>query len=233
MTHECGTHAFAPLASGGMLVIYGDGANVNGGFNELKSIKATQTQAQGFWPSTTDGTGSKAIFGTSVATDPQDWAIINVSTTKIYAARRTGLTSIAVRVYSTAGDSWSATPTQPGTTPGNMAVGDGMAGVSNGIDFWLFVLDDTHSTLVYNKFTTAAGTWGGWVVADTVDATATNLSGCAQAGGNVVAAVTFSVTNGGSFDTYVSQVFIGPVSPVPSAHRPAPFKPGSATLRGF
>lgn len=221
MTHECGTHAFAQLEAGGMLVIYGDGANTNGSSNEMKSIKANQTQAQGFWPSTTDGTGSKAVFGASVATDPQDWCIVSVDTTHIYAARRTGNTTIATRAYNTAGNSWSATANQPPALTGKVIkAGAGVVGISDGTNFWLFIIDSTDNAIKYCNYTVAAGTWGAWTTLEAVDSTATKMGGYPSLGSGG-AAVIYSVTNGGNFDTYVSALplSVKPHGPFPT-YRP-------------
>lgn len=239
MTNECGAYGFAPLASGGMLLAYGDGAQTNGSFSDLWSLKANQTQAQGFWPSTTDGTGRAAVFGTAVTTDPHDWCLIPVSTANIYCARRTGTTSIAVRVYSTGGNTWSALGAQPPATAGTIKAAAGVVGATDGTDFWLFVIDGTHNTIIYCKFSVALGTWGNWITLANVDSTATKLAGQINANGaggptRNLAGLMYSVTNGSNFDTYVVSLKTAVTPPTftfdqqINVTRPAAFRPGLA-----
>lgn len=207
MDNECTCYGFAKLASNGMLLVYDNGLNPNGvppNFQELKSITANQTQAQGFWPSTADGTGSANVFGSNSTQDIQDWSVVGVDTTHIYCSRRTGNTTIETRVYSTGGNSWSALTNQPPALTGKVIKsGGGVMGVTDGVDMWLFVIDSTDNAIKYVKFTVAAGTWGAWTLLETVDSTAKYLSGYPTVAGQR-AGLIFAVTNGGNFDTYVS-----------------------------
>lgn len=204
MANECITYGLAKLASNGMLLVYDTGAGTPPNFSDLNSMKANQTQGQGFWPSTTDGTGFKVVFGSAVTNDIQDWCLVGVDTTHIYCTRRTANTTLATRVYSTGGDSWSALGNQPPALTGKVikATG-GVMGVTDGTDMWIFVIDSTDNAIKYVKYSVGAGTWGSWTLLESVDSTAKYMSGYPVAGNNS-AGLIYAVTNGGNFDTYVS-----------------------------
>lgn len=211
MTNECQCYGFAPLDNGGMIVVYDTGDQVAPNFSELKSIKANQTQAQGFWPATS-GTGV-AVFGSASTQDIQDWCLINVDTTHIYCARRTGNTTIAVRKYNTGSDTWSALATQPPTFGGVIKAGGGVVGITNNYDFWLFVIDGTNNVISYVKYNEVYDTWGTWTTVAAVDSTAKYLS-CSPILGPISgvtsqAGLIYQVTNGGSFDAYVTPLLVG------------------------
>jgi hypothetical protein len=238
MAHECTNYAFAPLASNGMLLVYGDGGGTNGQPTDFKSMKANQTQAQGFWPSTSDGTGGVAVFGSAVTIDPQDWCVIPVDTTHIYAARRTGTTTIAMRSYTTGTNTWAALTAPPATT-GTIKAGGGVVGATDGTDFWLFVIDSTNNQIIYNKYSVSGAVWGAWVALANVPTTATKMAAQvnANAAGGVnrnLAGLIYSVQNSTNWDTYVVALKTAITPPVFTfdfrigSTRPAPFRPGLA-----
>jgi hypothetical protein len=211
MPNECQCYGFAPLDNNGMLAVYDSGAGVPPNFTELLSIKANQTQAQGFWPATSaPGT---AVFGSSVTNDIQDWCLVWVDTQNIFCARRTSNTAIAVRQYNTGANTWAATPSQPPAFGGVIKAGGGVVGVTNNVDFWLFVIDGTNNVISSVKYNAAFDTWGAWTTVSAVDSTAKYLS-CSLVLGPATgvlsqAGLIYQVTNGGSFDAYVAPFLAG------------------------
>lgn len=214
MTNECQCYAFAPLASNGMLCVYDTGAGTPPNFSDLSSRKANQTQGQGFWPATS--AAGNAVFGSAVTNDIQDWCCVPVDNTHIYALRRTAATTIAMRVYSTGGDSWSAGTAPPTLTGKTIKAGGGLMGVTDGIDMWIFVIDSTDNAIKYCKYTVAAGTWGSWTTLETVSSTATKMSGYPKIGGTKFG-LSFMETNGGNFDTRVTTLELAPPGVIPDS----------------
>jgi hypothetical protein len=198
-----------------MLAIYDSGAQVPPNFSELSSRKANQTQAQGFWPTTS--AAGVAVFGSSSTQDIQDVSVAAVTTTSIYACRRTGTTTIECRKYSTGGDSWAAMTNQPPTMTGKtIKAGGGVMTVTDGTNFWLFVIDSTDNAIKYVKATVATDTWdAAWTTLATVASTATKMSGYPILGSQR-AGLVYSVTNGSNFDTVVVQLSLNTSTGVPA-----------------
>jgi hypothetical protein len=205
MAHECDLYAFAPLASNGMLLVYSDGGGTNGQPTDFKSMKASQTQAQGFWPNDTTGVAAAAVFGSAVTIDAYDWSLIPVSTSNIYTVRRATTTSITVRKYTTGTDTWAA-ETAPPATPGTIKAGGGVVGITDGTDYWLFVIDSTNNNIIYNKYVVGTNTWDtSWSVLTAVGSTAKSLSGYINQKANQNA-VMWTEQNGSNFDTLVASL---------------------------
>lgn len=204
MVHECISYGFAQLASNHMLCVYDNGGAAPPQNTNLKSQKDNLTQAQGFWRSTNDGTGSVTVFSSPSTQDIQDWCVVGVDTTHIYVAQRSGNTTVRVNVYTDTGNgSWAATTNQPPTMTGKtIKAGGGVVGVTDGTNFWLFVIDSTDNAIKYCKFNVGAGTWdAAWTTLAAVDSTAKYLS-CQPKFGALQAGLIYAVTNGANFDTY-------------------------------
>lgn len=216
MSHECDCYAFAKLASSKMLVVYDNGGTVpvvSPNLTNLRFTKGNASQAQGLWPATVTGDGD--VFGTANTQDDDDWCLVAVDTTHIYVARRSGTTTIEVNSYSTIGptsNTFSALASQPPALTGKVIKAQGgVMGVTDGIDMWLFVIDSTDNAIKYCRYSVSGASWdAGWTVVDSVDSTAKYLSGNRQVA-NGRAGLVYSVTNGGNFDTYVTQLF--PMTP--------------------
>lgn len=223
MTHECCTYAFAPLASNQMLAIYDSGGQAPPNFDDLNSIKSTQTQANGFWPLTNLGTTAVKVFGTTSIQELADWCAIPVSTTNIFVAQRNGTTTIRFVKYTDVGNgSWVATTNQPPTNTGkSFKAAGGIVGVNNGTDLWLFVIDGTDNAIKYCKYTVGSGTWdSGWTTLTTVSSTAQYLA-CYPSIAGLQAGLCWQVTNGSNFDTFfTSLVFPEIVGPKPRGFHP-------------
>lgn len=208
MGHKCTCYSFWPLGSGSMVVVYDNGSAAPPNLTNLKSMRSNQTQAQGFWPSTNDGTGSVTVFSGDITQDSQDWCAVGVDPFHVYAARRHSNTVVDVNQFDPGKNTWAALPSQPAALTGKVIkAGGGIMGVTDGVDLWLFVINSTDNEIDYAKYTSATATWSAWTLVAAVDATATKLSGypfraSAQAG------LVYSVTNGGNFDTYVATLSV-------------------------
>ena len=108
MLQQCKVLSFAPLASDVMLAVYGNGAVAQPNITNLRYTKSGTT---GTWTNipADGGGGNGNVFGTAVTINQNDWALVPVSTTKIYAFRRnnSGGTAIAGASYNTATSAWA------------------------------------------------------------------------------------------------------------------------------
>lgn len=208
MNHKCTCYAFAPLASNGMVVIYDAGNQGPPNLDNLRSTKAPQTQAQGFWPSTNTGVNAVNVFGSTSLQDSQDWSLAAVDTTHIYVTQRSSTTTLRTVVYTDTGNgSWAATTNQaPALTGKTIKAAGGVVSVTDGKDFWLFVIDSTDNAIKYVKYTVATGLWdAAWTTLVTVDSTAKYLTSYPIVANNRVG-LAWQVTNGANFDTYFSSL---------------------------
>ncbi len=213
MVHECSSYAFASLDDGNMVCVYDNGGVAPPNVQNLKSMKSNQTQANGFWPSTTDGTGSVNVFGSNVTIDLQDWCLDNVDRNHIYCFRRTGNTSIEMNKYSVAGNTWSAVATQPPAATGVIKAGGGIVAIDNGFDLWLFYIDGTNNNIMWIKHSVSNVDWGSWAILCAVGSTASKLA-CSPVLGPISgvqsqAGLVWAETNGGSYDAYTVGLLVG------------------------
>jgi hypothetical protein len=219
MANECQSYFLAPLASNGMLLLYDDGAATPPNVQQLRSFKANQTQANGFWP-TAPGTGVN-VFGSNISQYFADYCVVPVDTTHIYACRKSGSNTVEARVYSTAGDTWSALAAQPpavsGGTIGSQGspgfTGSGLIGVTDGVNFTLFVIDSTNNAIKYCTYSVSGGSWDGtWTTVETVSPTAKCLSCTPAATSQGRYGLIYSAQNGSNWDTFVSTIPLAPAS---------------------
>jgi hypothetical protein len=207
MTHECKALAFAPLASGVMLAVYSNGALVQPDFSNLRYKKSGADNASTMWPDVGagGGGGDGNVFAGTSTQNVNDWCLLGVSTSTIYAFRRSGSTSLEWRTYSTGGNSWSS---PSGSIPSQATkAGAGMFATTDGTDVWLFVVDsDTNNTVRYCKYNSGAGTWGTWTALVATTKTRGSLAGFQRANDTSKAqlGVVWSQVNGSNYDVTVS-----------------------------
>lgn len=177
MVHQSCCYDFAPLAGGNMLAVYDDGQDSPNNMSNMRYVKGSGAHSGGFWPQTTTG-GDGAVFATSLIIANNNWCLQRVSSSSIYAIRSTTTaTTLQSRVYSTAGNTWSATTNQPPVMTGKTILdGGGVAGDTDGTDFWIAVIDSTDSAIKWTKFTVSSGTWSAWATLVTVGSTAKYLT---------------------------------------------------------
>src|SRR5262245_8103827 len=113
--------AFAPLANNVMLAVYDNGQNVE---PNQTNLRYKRSNANGVWPSIVVGSqmgGDGNVFATNATINQNDWAVVPVSTTQIFAFRRKAGGGVDGASYSVTGNSWSA------MTPAPPAFGQGQA----------------------------------------------------------------------------------------------------------
>jgi hypothetical protein len=207
MTNECKALAFAPLASDVMLAVYSNGAVAQ---PNLTNLRYQKSGASGTWTniSASTGGGNGNVFSSSVTTHQNDWALVPVNTSTIYAFRRksTG-TGIDAASYSVAGNNWSAFAAAPPTFGSGQAykAGSGLFGATDGTNVWLFVINtDTANAILYTQFNGTS--WTAWA---TVPGTGTgsqtrNFITGNPAIGSGQAGLAWTQTNGSNFDVYAT-----------------------------
>src|SRR6185295_19782029 len=86
MTFECKSLVFAPLASDVMLAVYSNGALAQ---PSLSNLRFQKSGANGTWTNiAASGGGNGNVFSTDASVDANDWALVPVSTSTVYAFRR-------------------------------------------------------------------------------------------------------------------------------------------------
>src|SRR5206468_12596041 len=87
MTFECKAMAFAPLASDVMLAVYSDGDAAQPNLNNLRFKKSGATGTWTNVPTNNTG-GDGTVFASNATINQNDWALVPVSTSTVYAFRR-------------------------------------------------------------------------------------------------------------------------------------------------
>ena len=207
MTNECKTLSFAPLASDFMLAVYSNGAVVQ---PNLTNLRYQKSGASGTWTniSASTGGGNGNVFSSAATINQNDWALVPVNTTTIYAFRRkaTGA-GIDAATYNVAGNSFAASAVQPPAFGTGQAfkAGGGLFGATDGTNVWLFVINtDTANSILYTQWNGTS--WTAWA---TVPGTGTgsqtrNFITGNPAIGSGQAGLAWTQTNGSNFDVYAT-----------------------------
>src|SRR5262249_42938634 len=136
--------AFAPLANNVMLAVYDNGLSAEPNQTNLRYKKSN---ANGVWPSIVVGSqmgGDGNVFATNATINQNDWAVVPVTTTQIFAFRRKANgTGVDGASYNAAANSWSAmTPAPPAFGSGQaFKSGAGLFGATDGTSVWLAVIN--------------------------------------------------------------------------------------------
>ena len=162
MLFECKSLAFAPLPSNVMLAVYSNGAVAQ---PSLTNLRFQKSGANGTWTNiATSGGGNGKVFSTDATVDANDWALVPVSTSTVYAFRRNasgaGRRRRPVRARLEHVDSDAAAPPAFGAGR-TFRNGAGLFGASNGTSLWLFcITSDSASSVLYTMFN--GTTWTPW-----------------------------------------------------------------------
>ena len=169
MTFECKVLAFAPLAADAMVAVYTNGAVAQPNATNLRFQRSGTGQTPttfGRWTNIpVNGGGSGNVFSTTANIDANDWALVPVNHTTIYAFRKNGAgTGVdAARYPGVTGSTWPAlTPAPPAFGTGQaFKPGAGLFGATDGTSVWLFVINtDTANSILYTKFN--GSSWTEW-----------------------------------------------------------------------
>ena len=242
MTFQCKVLAFAPLASDVMLAVYGNGAIAQPNINNLRF---TRSGAAGTWTNipANGGGGNGDVFGSNAQINQNDWALVPVTTTKIYAFRRNnaGGTVIAGASYNTATNAWAAlSPAPPGfganqsMKPASGTASSGLFGATDGTNVWLFVINnDASNSILFTKWD-GASTWTPWAIVPGTNSgshTRNFIAGYPTVSSGQVGLV-WTETGGTSFDVFATSMSLsgGATPPGGTATMTAPAN--GATLSG-
>ena len=162
MLFQCKSLAFAPLASNVMLAVYSNGAVAQ---PSLTNLRFQKSGANGTWTNiATSGGGNGEVFSTDATVNANDWALVPVSTSTVYAFRRKASgTGVDGAQYVPASNAWTAmAPAPPAFGPGqSFKNGAGLFGASNGTSLWLFCINgDSANSILYTRFSGTA--WTSW-----------------------------------------------------------------------
>ena len=164
MVFECKALTFAPLASDVMLAVYSNGVLDQPNLNNLRYQKSG---ASGTWTNIpVSGGGDGNVFSTTPTINQNDWTLVPVSATKIYAFRRNGTsnpTPINGASYATGTNTWSAlSPAPPAFGAGqSFKASAGLFGATDGTNVWLFAINtDIANSILFTKFNGTS--WTSW-----------------------------------------------------------------------
>jgi hypothetical protein len=244
MTNECKVLAFAPLASDVMLAVYsnGDAAQPN-----MTNLRYTRSGPSGTWSNIpAHGGGGHGNVFPNATINQNDWALVPVNTSTIYAFRKKSTTAgLDGALYNVAANSWtvlsaSTTPPAPPSFGAGQAfktstgpVSGGLFGATDGTNVWLFVINtNTANAILYTKFN--GTTWSAWAVVPGTETGVQSrnfISGYPVAGNNQIGLV-WTQTNGASFDVWATSLGLAPIAPAnpPTATLTAPA--GGSLLAG-
>ena len=229
MVFECKSVAFAPLAANVMLAVYSNGAVAQ---PNLTNLRFQRSSATGTWANVAgSGGGNGVVFSTDATIDANDWALVSVSTTAVYAFRRApsgiGVDAVSYVVASNTWTPMSAAP--PAFGPGQSAKsGAGLFGASDGTSVWLFCVNaDAANSIIYSTFNGSA--WTPWAtVAGTGGGAQTRrfIAGYPRVVGNQVGLIWTEGTT--AFDVVTAALSTDTSGPVISITAPQP----GATVSG-
>jgi Big-like domain-containing protein/fibronectin type III domain protein len=163
MTHENNALAFAALADYRMLAVYDNGAGTE---PSLTNLRYRRSNADGSWPGVDVGSqtgGDGAVFSTTATIDQNDWTLVRVTATGVFAFRRNATgTGVDAAAYVEASNGWTSFPSPPLVGSGRtLASGAGLFGATDGATVWLFAITgDAASTILFTRHD-AAG-WSAW-----------------------------------------------------------------------
>ena len=208
MANECKALSFAPLASNVMLAVYTNGAVVQPNITNLRYMKSGRDN--GTWTniSASTGGGNGNVFSSNATINQNDWALVPVTTSTIYAFRRKADgTGIDGATYNTAGNNWSPISVAPPAFGSGQAfkAGGGLFGATDGTNVWLFVINtDTANSILYTQFNGTS--WTAWA---TVPGTGVGSQTRSFITGNPTigsgqAGLAWTQGNGSNFDVYAT-----------------------------
>ena len=220
MPNECKALAFAPLASNAMLAVYHNGGTPSVVQPNLTNLRYTKSGASGIWTNVpTNGLGGDGnVFAASATINQNDWALVPVTTTKIYAFRRNG-TALDGASYAAATNAWAAlSPAPPAFGTGQaFKAGGGLFGATDGTNVWVFVINtDATNSILYTRFDGTV--WTSWATVPGTDTGAqirNFISGYPRVASNQIGLVWTYGPTGGLYDVAATSLAIGGADTVP------------------
>src|SRR5580765_3860630 len=126
MANKCKALAFAPLATNVMLAVYTNGMVSQPNITNLRYQKSG---ASGTWTniSASTGGGDGNVFGSTATINQNDWTLVPVTTTTVYAFRaRANGTGVDGATYNAAANTWSALTAPPNFSGVSFKSGGGL-----------------------------------------------------------------------------------------------------------
>ena len=235
MINQCNAVTLAPLANDVMLAVYDNGQNFE---PNLTNLRFKRSAATGTWPGIVVGSqtgGDGNVFATTALIDQNDWALVPVTTTQIYAFRRNANGSgLDAASYNAATNGWSALSSAPPLFGSGQSAkaGAGVFGATDGVNVWLAVVNtDLANTILWTRFDGV--TWTPWAAVPGTDIGIHNrkyVAGSPQVGSNQVGLIW---TEGNSlYDIYATSFVAAPdvTRPTVSITAPASGASVSATV---
>src|SRR6185503_15090902 len=166
MTNEANTLSFAPLANDVMLAVYDNGQGTE---PRLTNLRYKRSNAGGAWSGIVVGSqtgGDGNVFSTNATIDQNDWSLVSVSTSSIYAFRRKANgTGVDAAAYNVATNTWSpmAAAPPPFAAGQSSKAGAGLFGATDGSSVWVCVINaDLANSILCSTFDRTA--WASWFV---------------------------------------------------------------------
>jgi hypothetical protein len=225
MTNEANSLSFAPLANDVMLAVYDNGQGTE---PRLTNLRYKRSNAGGAWSGIVVGSqtgGDGNVFSTNATIDQNDWALVSVSTSRIYAFRRKANgTGVDAAAYNVATNTWSPMASAPPLFAAGQSFkpGAGLFGATDGSNMWVCVINtDLANSILCSTFD-ATG-WTAWFVVPGTDTGSQNrsyLSGSPQVGNNQVGLIWTEGTS--LFDVVATSFAVSRDTTAPSVSVTAP-----------
>jgi len=233
MTNEANTLSFAPLANDVMLAVYDNGQGTE---PRLTNLRYKRSNAGGAWSGIVVGSqtgGDGNVFSTNAAIDQNDWSLVSVSASTIYAFRRKANgTGVDAAAYSVATNTWSPMAAAPPLFAAGQSfkAGAGLFGATDGSSVWVCVVNtDLANSILCSTFDRTA--WTSWFVVPGTDIgsqTRNYISGSPRVGNNQVGLIWTEGTS--LFDIVATSFAVSRDTTPPSASVTAPLE--GATVSG-
>ena len=233
MTNQANTLSFAPLANDVMLAVYDNGQGTE---PRLTNLRYKRSNAGGAWSGIVVGSqsgGDGNVFSTDATIDQNDWGLVSVSTSRIYAFRRKANgTGVDAAAYNVATNTWSPMVSAPPVFAAGQSskAGAGLFGATDGRSVWVCVINtDLANSILCATFDATA--WTSWFVVPGTEIGSQNrnyISGSPQVGNNQVGLIWTEGTS--LFDIVATSFAVSRDTTAPSVALTAPLE--GATVSG-
>jgi hypothetical protein len=227
MTNEANSLSFAPLANDVMLAVYDNGQGTE---PRLTNLRYKRSNAGGAWSGIVVGSqtgGDGNVFSTNATIDQNDWNLVSVSTSRIYAFRRKANgTGVDAAAYNVATNTWSPMAAAPPVFAAGQSskAGAGLFGATDGSSVWVCVINtDVANSILCATFDRTA--WTSWFVVPGTEIGSQNrnyISGSPQVGNNQVGLIWTEGTS--LFDIVATSFAVSRDTTAPSVSVTAPLE---------
>jgi hypothetical protein len=168
-THYPWEMGLCELASGIMLAVYCYGNAPSLPFSTTNAtqtgLRFTKSSSATAWP-TVNTTGAAVPSLSSTANSPNDWSMVQRTTTDVHIIRRNSATTIEHIRYD--GTSWGSVTTLPTSGLTGHVSNSGIGLATDGTTVWCVVLDsDANNSIKYLTWTAAGGWASSWTALST------------------------------------------------------------------